>query len=136
MGRFRRSFLVELSLVGDDMIDPKCPHCQTPASEHLGGHYLKGLAQPGACLHHWLAEIALGRSPFDSSGVPNMLDWQHAGPLLVEMMETGHIRKIRFSYEHRVPKYQIHFFSGCTVESVYFTLAICRAYLIWKANQG
>ena len=131
------------------MKDPKCPHCDTPASEH----------EDNQCFDAWLDYVKHGprqetwgheikKPPKDRYAwfdgklqiryVYDFSDWQNSGPLLEEMMED--INKVVFMRGLVVPQYAIRFYSdiGNEVRAETFTHVICRAFLVWnwKANQN
>lgn len=131
------------------MVDPLCPHCKTPASKH----------EDNQCLDAWLDRTKFGANHetlghtlekqnddrhawFDGKlqlrYVLDFASWAHAGPLLEEMLKDSptFVRTVNglsinnrgFEIGPRNTWTWISFFPS-------FTLAICRAYLIWKANQ-
>lgn len=139
------------------MKDPLCPHCQTSASEHEYSYE----RQIGECLNWWIAldfpprkDVflkfiydgedawwAYTKMDSDNLHAPEtraFTDWQHAGPLLEEMypamwmpnvvnvIDNVKIWEILFEQKEGRP-YHVTAFDP--------TLVICRAYLIWKANQ-
>ena len=135
------------------MINPECPKCGVEASKHEGT----------PCFNAWLDELiydmpkcdllkrnnAYGwyhrgkTKPFGSGEfirtqlrrVFDFSEWDHAGPLLEKMMPD--IMKVVFMRWLKVPGYAIIFSSDVVgkVRAKTFPLVICRAYLIWKANQ-
>lgn len=120
------------------MTDPKCPHCKTPASEHEANQCLNAFI---AKQKGWTAWRRTKYGLMGSAGgeayapqVPlNYLDWQHAGPLLEEMKAELTCRPS--SDEWTVLLWENDRCRMAVANHRSPTLAICRAYLIWKANQ-
>ena len=133
------------------MKDPLCPHCQIPSSEH----------KANVCLNSWIASQCppandiLYEARLDNRfnyghwfnkerhtcwGPENRVftDWEHAGPLLVEMMSgVGIVAFMSSSMEQR---YAVEFYDSergliFREEGDGFSLCVCRGYLIWRANK-
>lgn len=115
-------------------VDPECPKCGTPISEH----------EANGCLNVWIFDVRYPANEASKKGADAMLarialrqaidylSWEHAGPLLEEMQREFNLDII--CYDDGVTLV----FPGSLLRAMWaktIPLVICRGFLHWKANE-
>ncbi len=123
-----------------ELVDPACPNCGTKAGEHEDNECFGRMLANAAGWDMSEGEGGIVRVPWVDDGwlgFDELVFWQVAGPLLEEMKgdvfnSTGEDGIECWTCDAVKKTAKMVIIEPIEAESP--TLAICRAWLIWKAN--